>query len=379
VEARVILSRWIKPLSLSGFSMLLVSSAFAGGVPTVDWKTILLDGRLQSEETLKTQEYVREVEERDRQEKLYQEQIKQLETTLALLTGTSEMVGSLDAMPDLEATEVYAIEDNNPYAGRLFGDAQTTIEQMIINTAQRYSSHPALAKAGINPTEFRCWFQALVKQESRFSIGARSNKAAFGLTQIIPGTAKDLGIYPAYYDDPQLQLDGGARYLLAQLNRFGRMELALAAYNAGPGAVIDYGGIPPFKETQDYVVRISAFYNVYASQITGVDMAGTLTPDELMIAQTSNISDAGMHYANFSAQQLTQSLTRVRGILQQIPHTRSVKEAMDLNTYMRAELVRMSAVLVRLKAARRKVEAQQYAMIWAALARDEKFIRLTEE
>jgi hypothetical protein len=379
VEARVILSRWIKPLSLSGFSMLLVSSAFAGGVPTVDWKTILLDGRLQSEETLKTQEYVREVEERDRQEKLYQEQIKQLETTLALLTGTSEMVGSLDAMPDLEATEVYAIEDNNPYAGRLFGDAQTTIEQMIINTAQRYSSHPALAKAGINPTEFRCWFQALVKQESRFSIGARSNKAAFGLTQIIPGTAKDLGIYPAYYDDPQLQLDGGARYLLAQLNRFGRMELALAAYNAGPGAVIDYGGIPPFKETQDYVVRISAFYNVYASQITGVDMAGTLTPDELMIAQTSNISDAGMHYANFSAQQLTQSLTRVRGILQQIPHTRSVKEAMDLNTYMRAELVRMSAVLVRLKAARRKVEAQQYAMIWAALAQDEKFIRLTEE
>ncbi len=375
----MILSRWIKPLPLSGLPVLLVTSALAGGVPTVDWKAILLDGRLQSEESLKTQEYLKEVEEQDRQEKLYLEQIEQLDTTLALLTGTADIVGPLDAMPDFEATEVYAIEDNNPYAGRLFGDAQTTIEQMIINTAQRYSSHPALAKAGINPTEFRCWFQALVKQESGFSIGARSNKAAFGLTQIIPGTAKDLGIYPAYYDDPQLQLDGGARYLLAQLQRFGRMELALAAYNAGPGAVIDYGGIPPFKETQNYVVRISAFYNAYASKVTGVDMVGTLTPDELMIAQTSNISDAGMHYADFSAQQLTKSLTRVRGILQQIPHTTSVKEAMDLNTYMRAELVRMSAVLVRLKAARRKVEAQQYAMIWAALARDEKFIRLTEE
>lgn len=375
----MILPRWIKPGLLTGTSLLLATSALAGGVPTVDWKSILLDGRLQSEEMLKTQEYLDEVEESERQKKLYIEQIEQLDTTLALLSGTSDIAGTLDAMPDFEATEVYAIEDNNPYSGRLFGDAQTTIEQMIINTAQKYSAHPALAKAGINPTEFRCWFQALVKQESGFSIGARSNKAAFGLTQIIPGTAKDLGIYPAYYDDPQLQLDGGARYLLTQLNRFGRMELALAAYNAGPGAVIEYNGIPPFTETQNYVVRISAYYNSYAAKVTGVDMVGTLTPDELMISQTSNISDAGMHYANYSAEQLQSSLTRVRGILQQIPQTTSVKQAMDLNTYMRAELVRMSAVLVRLKAARRKIEAQKYAMIWAPLARDEKFIRLTEE
>ena len=68
--------------------------------------------------------------------------------------------------------------------------------------------------------------------------------------------AKDLGIYPAYYDDPTLQLEGGARYFLTQLNKFGSVPLALAAYNAGPAAVEKHGGIPPFPETRNYVKAI---------------------------------------------------------------------------------------------------------------------------
>ena len=91
---------------------------------------------------------------------------------------------------------------------------------MIVATAKKYAGHPGLARAGLNPVEFRIWFQSLVKQESGFSIGARSPVGAFGLTQVMPDTAKDLGIYPAYYDDPMLQLDGGARYFLTQLNKF---------------------------------------------------------------------------------------------------------------------------------------------------------------
>lgn len=370
------MNHWIKRSAAFSLSMSVALPALAQGVPTVDWKTILLDGRLQAEEILKTKEDRREVEEREEQKSLHDRQIAQLDTTLDLLTRTSAFVGPLEGIGGFEASEVYAIDDNNPHAGRIFGDARLTIEEMIIDTARRYGTHPALASAGINPTEFRCWFQALIKQESNFSIGARSPKAAFGLTQIIPGTAKDLGIFPAYYEDPQLQLDGGARYLLQQLKKYGRMELALAAYNAGPGAVQKYGGIPPYKETQNYVVRISGFYNAYAGTMTGVDMAGTLTPQELTIAETSNISDAGMLYADYSATRLAQALTRMKDILEQIPGTTSVKEAMDLNTYARAEVTRMASILVRLQAVQRRIEAQRYAFIWAAHVRDEKFIKL---
>ena len=75
------------------------------------------------------------------------------------------------------------------------GSIKTSIEAMIVATAQKYAGHPGLARAGLNPVEFRIWFQSLVKQESGFSIGARSPVGAFGLTQVMPDTAKDLGIY----------------------------------------------------------------------------------------------------------------------------------------------------------------------------------------
>ena len=201
-----------------------------------------------------------------------------------MLRGSTEMTADLDGLDGMIAGEVYSIDDNNPYAGRLFGDTRETIELMIADTAVQYGNDPALAAIGINAVEFRCWFQALIKQESRFQIGARSPKAAFGLTQIIPGTAEYLGIYPAYYEDPRLQLDGGARYLLEQVERFGSMELALAAYNAGPGAVQRYNGIPPYEETQNYVVKIRGYYNEYAAQISGADQTGTLSLEEITIS-----------------------------------------------------------------------------------------------
>lgn len=370
------MNRWVNHTAAIWACIVTASPAFSQGVPTVDWKSILLDGKLIAEEKLQTKEDKSELAEHETHNKNRDEQIAQIDATLDLLTRTSAFVGPLEGIADFSASNVYAIDDNNPHAGRIFGDARLSIEEMIIDTARRYGNHPALAKAGINPTEFRCWFQSLIKQESNFSIGARSPKAAFGLTQIIPGTAKELGIFPEYYQNPQLQLDGGARYLLQQLQKFGRMELALAAYNAGPGAVQKYGGIPPYKETQNYVVRIRGFYNSYASTMTGVDMAGTLTPQELTIAEASNISDAGMLYADYSAFQLVQSLTRLKGILEKIPQTSSVKEAVDLNTYARAEVSRMASILVRLQAVQRRVEAQRYALIWAAHIRDESFIKL---
>lgn len=96
-------------------------------------------------------------------------------------------------------------------------------------------------------------FLRLVQQESAWDPTARSNKGAFGLAQLMPETARHLGVDPSV---PAENLDGGARYLRAQYDTFGSWPLALAAYNAGPGAVIEHQGIPPYPETVTYVRAI---------------------------------------------------------------------------------------------------------------------------
>ncbi len=106
------------------------------------------------------------------------------------------------------------------------------------------------ARFDLSPT----LIEALVWQESRWRHDARSPVGARGLAQLMPGTARDLGVDP---DDPFANLEGGARYLREQLDRFdGDLEKALAAYNAGPGRVIRANGIPRIRETQLYVAAI---------------------------------------------------------------------------------------------------------------------------
>ncbi len=96
-------------------------------------------------------------------------------------------------------------------------------------------------------------FLRLVQQESGWNPGAVSHKGATGLAQLMPATAEVLGVDPT---DPEENLDGGARYLRLMYDKFGSWKLALAAYNAGPGAVEAHDGIPPFAETESYVKAI---------------------------------------------------------------------------------------------------------------------------
>ena len=127
-----------------------------------------------------------------------------------------------------------------------FKNSRENIENLIEKYAQKNNLDPDFIKA-------------VVKQESGFNPDAKSKCGAMGLMQLMPQTAKGLGVVDAF--DPEQNIEGGVKYLKSMLNRFNNdPKLALAAYNAGPAAVQKYGDIPPYKETQNYVKNILASY-----------------------------------------------------------------------------------------------------------------------
>ena len=136
------------------------------------------------------------------------------------------------------------------------------IEDLVLDVGDDYLRHPALKAAGLSGTEWLALFRANIAVESAFNPEARSSVGAIGLGQLMPGTADLLGVDP---HDPEENLRGSARYLLAQLEDFGAADLALAAYNAGPEAVRDYGGIPPYAETEGHVAKVLRLTNATLS------------------------------------------------------------------------------------------------------------------
>jgi hypothetical protein len=278
------------------------------------------------------------------------------------------------------AANVYPESETSLPARQLFGDARQTIEEIIIQGARDTYHHPGVARAGLSPVQWRALLQALIWQESRFNPAAESPVGAYGLTQIMPGTASDLGINPAYRTDPLLQVQGGGRYLAGRLDQLGGdIILALAAYNAGLGRVQQYGGVPPFAETQNYVQVIPHKYNEYLRLIGGEDALGTISAAHMANAELGLRGMAAIGYAELGNANIRRAAERLAAIVGQVGEGADWAEAQALNTYARAEIGRLLVFSMRLQSARAKPLSAAQLMVIAQMADEQRFADLTLE
>ncbi len=198
--------------------------------------------------------------------------------------------------------EVPGVEEETADFGEMFqgiaagmagqGSALSIDGVSVAGTGRRVGSPPTLTpqmRQAFEETADRYGLDvnlllAVSWQESGFNPNAVSQAGAIGLMQLMPGTAAGLGVDPT---NPLENLDGGARYLRQQIDRFGSVELALAAYNAGPGAVQKHGGIPPFDETMNYVPKVMERWRSLDSGQRSVPVPGLPTVVSPPISNTT--------------------------------------------------------------------------------------------
>jgi hypothetical protein len=176
---------------------------------------------------------------------------------VGIYIGDGKMIHAPRPGKDVEVSDVYdtpvAIRRIIPEGGATGVSAMSgTTSRVSASTPYANLFQAAAARHGVSAE----LLVAVAKQESNFNPKAVSHAGAQGIMQLMPGTARGLGVTNSF--DPAEAIDGAARLLKSLLNEFGSTELALAGYNAGPGAVKRYDGIPPYSETQNYVRRIMA-------------------------------------------------------------------------------------------------------------------------
>jgi soluble lytic murein transglycosylase-like protein len=180
----------------------------------------------------------------------------------AASTATATVASATSATTASFAETLQAATTAPATAGSAGESQSSPYDGLIEQAAQRNGIDPAL-------------LHGLIQQESAFDPNSQSSAGASGLTQLMPGTASSMGV--ANPLNPAESIEGGARYLSQLMSEFGGNTTdALAAYNAGPGAVKQYGGVPPYAETQSYVTKVLGYAESYR-QASPTASAGSIT------------------------------------------------------------------------------------------------------
>jgi len=179
---------------------------------------------------------------------------------IACLAFTSVAEAQIWVVTEADGSERFTTEPE-PGARVFVRMRYTESRNPSVIVPYRRSIRSAAADNGVEPA----LVTAVIAAESNFDPRAMSSKGAQGLMQLMPGTANDLGVRDVW--DPDQNIRGGTAHLARLLGKYDDIALALAAYNAGEGTVDRHGGVPPFKETQQYVRRVLGYYRSYKGTI----------------------------------------------------------------------------------------------------------------